>query len=614
MLETDDNLSSPRRGDSPSSNAPAVEVVACYQDRLAARKRAEGDLRRRHETIGNAKLGLAAAVLIGAGAALLAHLFSAWWIGVPVATYLLLARRHTAVLSDLDRSKRAVEFYERALRRVRDTWQGDGSDGASYLPRNHPYAQDLDLFGPASLFQLLSQARTQAGEICLAHWLSVPADITTIRARQEAVEELRDRLDLREDLYVIGGQVRADLEPGSMLTWAEMEAVPNLARLRALTLGIAIANVVLLIAGFFGLGYLPVILTGLFGILLRRRYRHAISKIAIEVQRPAKSLALFTRLLERLETEKFESSLLKDIAARMDLPRKPSKLVAHLEGLCELLEFRRSDLFAPFDALLLWVFQVSLAIEKWRTHYGSHLSRWLQAMGELEALLSLSAYRYEHPADCLPELVEGETVFAGANMGHPLIPAINVVRNDASLTSDQRVLIVSGSNMSGKSTYLRTIGINAVLALAGAPVRAESLRISVLQIGASIRTTDSLYGGVSRFYAELLRIQQIMGLASGPHPVLFLLDEILHGTNSHDRLIGAEAIVRGLAARGAIGLVTTHDLAIARVTEDTDLRAVNVHFQDDLQDGKLSFDYRMRPGVVQRSNALELMRSVGLDV
>jgi len=199
-------------------------------------------------------------------------------------------------------------------------------------------------------------------------------------------------------------------------------------------------------------------------------------------------------------------------------------------------------------------------------------------------------------------------------MGHPLISEQRNVRADLLLGDEPGVMIVSGSNMSGKSTLLRTVGVNVVLALAGAPVRAASLRLSPLQVGASIRIQDSLQAGASRFYAEIKRLRQIVELTNGGRPVLFLLDEILHGTNSHDRQIGGERVVRGLIERGAIGLITTHDLALARIADDLGARAANVHFEDHLEDGQMRFDYRLRPGVVQHSNALELMRSVGLDV
>jgi DNA mismatch repair ATPase MutS len=254
--------------------------------------------------------------------------------------------------------------------------------------------------------------------------------------------------------------------------------------------------------------------------------------------------------------------------------------------------------------------QTALAIESWRAENGRHVAGWLDAVAEMEALSSLANYSWEHPDDPFPEF-SAEPVFDGEKFGHPLIADEKCVRNSLSLTPPVQLLVVSGSNMSGKSTLLRAVGINAALALAGAPVRARRMTLSFLSLGASIRTMDSLEEGQSRFMAEILRLKQILEL---PRPALFLLDELLHGTNSHDRAIGAEGLVRALIENGAMGLATTHDLALSKVADDLAPKAVNVHFEDRLEDGRLVFDYRMRPGVVARSNALDLMRAVGLGV
>jgi DNA mismatch repair ATPase MutS len=262
----------------------------------------------------------------------------------------------------------------------------------------------------------------------------------------------------------------------------------------------------------------------------------------------------------------------------------------------------------------MWSTQMAFAMESWRRRHGGAIGGWLAGIGEIEALSALSGYAYEHPADPFPEIVEPGPVYEGEALCHPLMPAARCVPNTVRLGPDRQLLVVSGSNMSGKSTLLRTVGVNAVLALAGAPVRARSLRLSPLALGATLRIQDSLQTGTSRFYAEIQRIRHIMDCAAGALPVLFLLDEVLHGTNSHDRAVGAEAIVHGLIGRGAIGLATTHDLALAGVADRLEPRGANVHFEDELRDGALVFDYRMRPGVVRHSNALELMRSVGLEV
>jgi DNA mismatch repair ATPase MutS len=238
----------------------------------------------------------------------------------------------------------------------------------------------------------------------------------------------------------------------------------------------------------------------------------------------------------------------------------------------------------------------------------------MEAIGEIEALVSFAGYSYEHPDDPFPDLVEGAVTFDGAALGHPLIPAKRCVRNDVSVGGTRQVLLISGSNMSGKSTLLRTVGINTVLAMAGAPVRARRLRLSPLQVGASIRINDSLHEGSSRFYAEITRIRQLLDLVSQGRQLLFLLDELLQGTNSRDRKIGAEGIVRGFVRRGAVGLITTHDLAVTDLSGLREGALHNMHFQDELRDGRMTFDYTLREGVVTKSNGVELMRSIGLEV
>jgi DNA mismatch repair ATPase MutS len=292
----------------------------------------------------------------------------------------------------------------------------------------------------------------------------------------------------------------------------------------------------------------------------------------------------------------------------------PSRRIAQLRRLVSWLDSTHNMMFAPIAFVLLLRPQLAIAIDRWHASYGAAVAEWLRAVGETEALAALATFAYERPEDRFPELVEAGSVYEADGLGHPLIAAPVAVRNDVRLGADgSRVIIVSGSNMSGKSTLLRSVGVSVVLALAGAPVTATRLRLSTLVLGATLHIEDSLQAGHSRFFAEILRIRLIAEAARGAVPLLFLLDEILHGTNSHDRRIGAEGIVRALVALGAIGLVTTHDLALAELPSTLG-SAVNMHFEDRLEDGKMIFDYRMRPGVVEHSNALALMRAIGLDV
>jgi DNA mismatch repair ATPase MutS len=279
-----------------------------------------------------------------------------------------------------------------------------------------------------------------------------------------------------------------------------------------------------------------------------------------------------------------------------------------------MLDSMRNPYFVPLGAILLWRQQFSFAVESWRAECGPALEVWLQSVGEMEALSSFARFSFEHPADPFPEITEDGPCFDGEELGHPLLPEKTCVRNNLRLDRDMRMMVISGSNMSGKSTLLRTAGVNTVLALAGATVRASRLRVSPLSLGVSLHILDSLQSGASHFYAEITRLRLLMDTAGGRLPLLFLLDEILHGTNSSDRQTGAEAVVRGYLERGAIGLITTHDLALARIADSLAPHAANVHFEDHLENGRIAFDYRIRPGIIRKSNAIALMRAVGLEV
>jgi MutS domain V len=566
------------------------------------------------------KVGIVRLALLAAGLVLAWLAFKGlvawWWLLPTVAVFLALAEVQARITQARRRSERAAALYEQGLDRLDDRWAGKGATGERFLKSSHLYAEDLDLFGHGSLFELLSIARTRAGEETLADWLLQPSTPEVVRARQAAVTELRPRLDLREDLALLGEGVRSGEDAQALTGWAAAAPWHISRSMQVTATMLALLAVVTLILWIAGFGWIPFLVALIVGKAFALRLRDPVNRVISAVDAPGRDLTLLSEVLARLERERFSSPRLVELRAALDVEGlAPSQQIAKLNQLIDLLDARRNMIFAPFAIILLWPLQFAIRIERWRQSSGPAVARWLAAVGELEALGSLAGYAYEHPHDPFPELVEDGACFEGEGLGHPLIPESRNVRTDLRLSRErERVLIVSGSNMSGKSTLLRTVGTNAVLALAGAPVRARRLRLSPLQVGASIRIQDSLQAGASRFYAEITRLRHIVELTRGAFPVLFLLDEILHGTNSHDRRIGAEGVVRGLIERGAIGLVTTHDLALARIAEELAPHAANVHFEDHLEGGNMTFDYLLRPGVVQRSNALELMRSVGLEV
>jgi hypothetical protein len=602
-----------------------------YTRRLSARRAELAAAIRQHVSFGNLRVAAFGAILAVAIGAFALDWFSGWWLLAATAFFFWSGGRLERAVNARARISRSLAFYERALARLDGRWAGTGETGARFLTHDHLYAADLDLFGEGSLFELLSAARTRVGEDTLASWLSAPAEPAVLRARHDALDELAPRTDLREDLAVLGEDARTGVNATALANWGERAPRLDSSRVPIWAWPLSAAGALALMGSLVllqvwldamqldddAVAVLRTYVTVVLGISVAVLWRHkrAATSIFHEVAEAAHNLKLLSGIVGRLEAERFTSARLRDLRAGLDVDGlPPARRLAQLDTLVGLLDSRDHLIVRLIGPLLLWDLHLVYAIERWRRASGPSLRRWLTVVGEMEALSSLAGYRYEHPQDVFPEFVEGAPVFDGEGLGHPLIPADAMVPNDVRLSGPLRVLVVSGSNMSGKSTLLRTVGVNAVLAHAGAPVRARRLRLSPLSIGASIRNQDSLQAGVSRFYAEVTRLGRIMRRAGDASPLLFLIDELLHGTNSHDRRIGAEAIVRGLVDRGAIGLVTTHDLALAHVADALGDRGANVHFEDVLEHGRLRFDYVMRPGVVQKSNALELMRSVGLDV
>ena len=606
-----------------------MNPLAEYQARLEDRRRALGQLDRQFRRIGNARLAAGFAAVVVAFFVFGEVWISVWWLLLPLAVFAVLVIVHARVVERMERSKRAIQFYENGLARleghsIESEGTGSGDSGERFRNPAHVYAEDLDLFGKGSLFELLSTARTRAGEDTLARWLLAPATRDEVAARQLAVEELRSRLDLREDLAVIGATVRSNLNPDATAAWGEAPEVRFAAGARYIAPLFGAAMVIsfgLYMANIFT--RTPVLAVLLLEIGYALFLEASTSRVTHATDSASRDLVLLAELLECLEKETFRAPLLQQLHARLRsgsetgavIQKPASAQIAHLGRLSARLDWQENKVFAPVAFALLWTAQVAMAIERWRKVSGSHIREWISTVGEFEALCSLAGYSYEHPVDVFPELVDTPGgCFEAEGLAHPLMPDAHAIRNDVRLGGDTRLWIVSGSNMSGKSTLLRTIGINTAMAWAGAPVRAARLRISPLSLGASIRVQDSLQDGRSRFYAEITRLREIVALTGGARPLLFLLDELLSGTNSHDRQIGAAGIVQALIDHGALGLITTHDLALAHIAETLPGRAINVHFADTIQNGELHFDYRLQPGVVERSNALDLMRSVGLEV
>jgi hypothetical protein len=601
-----------------------------YLVRLETLQQSQSRLDRRHKSLGRVNLLVGLAGLAVIVLALDSRSVSILWALAPGAALVVSATIHARALRALQQCKRAIAFYQQGLARLDNRWMGTGETGERFLDSAHPYSRDLDLFGQGSLFELLSTARTAAGEETLARWLLAPAAVDEIHLRHAAVEDLKTRLGLREDLAVLGEDVGSKVHPDVLAAWAESAPVlmSGLARAAAIVLAGAW---LFSIAAWFAWGWWQLVLaSSAVNLLFNSRFSERIQQIVPDLgmftssdapkmpstEAVAKDLAVLAVVLERFEHEEFSSPTLVDLQSALKAQGVfPSQAISRLGRMVEYMESRRNMFVGALNPFVFWNLQIAFAIDTWRTKFGPSIRNWLRAVGEMEALCAIAGYAYEHPADVFPEFTPPEQgLFQAEDFAHPLLPETKSIRNNLTLGGEMRLMIISGPNMAGKSTLIRAVGINAVLAQCGAPVRARRLLMSPLAVAASICVLDSLQGGISRFYAEITRLKLITELTNGPAPVLFLLDELLNGTNSHDRRIGAEGLVKSLVERGGIGLVTTHDLALAQMAGQLGSRAANFHFEDHLENGELRFDYKLTPGIVQTSNALKLMRSIGLDV
>ncbi len=600
-------------------DAGGQSPAEAYSHRLHKLSLLQSADRKREKLLGYCKLLVAALTLICA-LLFLRYLQILEYLVAPLFAFVLLAVLQEKLIRKLRLRARAITFYEHGLARLEDRWAGSGEGGERFLNPLHPYARDLDLFGPASLFELLCTARTRAGEETLAAWLLAAAPVDEVLQRQDAVRDLRHRVAFREKLFSLGETVRLAVHPEALGAWGEREPVFPARATRIVTRALAMLWVLSLAAwAVWGLSDISVAITILNLAWAHRLFRR-LDVAADALEKAADDLGVLAGVIAMLENERFSSRKL--LALQAALRREgitPSRAISKLARLVESIKSRHSLFGRVLDVVTFWSAQLVFAAERWQLEFGPAIRGWLKVVGEFEALTALAGYAYEHPEDVFPEFVGLEpgrkcALFDAEGLAHPLLPVGKAVPNDVRLGDGLQLIILSGPNMAGKSTFIRCVGVNAVLAQCGATVRASRLGISPLTIAASICILDSLSGGVSRFYAEIHRIKLVVELAQGQVPVLFLLDELFSGTNSHDRLAGTEFVVRSLVERDAIGMVSTHDLALARIPESMGPRAANCCFEDRYEDGQLIFDYKLKPGIVKTSNALQLMRSIGLGV
>src|ERR1700739_3581277 len=592
--------------------ARGLDPAAFYSERLSDLKRVQSADQKQERLFGYAKVAVAFATIAFA-IILLYYIKFLWLLLIPAGPFACVAVLHERRLQQIRLRQRAIEFYERGVARLEDRWAGTGEAGDRFLDSAHPYARDLDIFGQASLFELLCTARTRAGEETLAAWLLAAARVEEVVARHGAIRDLNERGKLREELFCLGETVRTGVHPDKLAKWGERKPVLKTVPIRITTTLLGVLWMAGMVAwGVWGLGTVALAISAL-NMAWAHRLHSRWDESAEAIEDATHDLDVLGGVLKLIDHGKFSAAKLQKIQARLKHEEfLPSDAIRKLDRIVGYLESRRNPAMRLLDVLLFWSAQCVFLAEGWQQEFGPYIRVWLDAVGEFEALSALAGYAFEHHGDVLPQFVEKGPLFEAEGMTHPLLPGKKAVRNGVKLGGGLQLIVLSGPNMAGKSTFIRSVGVNAVLAQCGAPVRARALRMSPLAVAASICVLDSLSGGTSRFYAEIRRLKITEDLSAGPVPVLFLMDELLSGTNSHDRLGGTKLIVHSLIDRGVIGIVSTHDLALAEIPATMDGHAVNCHFEDRLEDEKLIFDYKLKSGVVKTSNALELMRSIGL--
>lgn len=627
----------PDRSTHPSAEGVLTGEPASVYRQLE--QQAQQDVRRLDQRA--LRIGVLRFLCFAAVIALCIAAFDGWIAIVPRAVlwtaavstglaFVALIFRHAAVIDARDHALHTVEVNRRGLERLDGRWMAWTPRPLSSSVHRPPYAEDLDLSGPASLQLLCDVTQTELGERALFHAFrraaQPDADPVLARARQAAIQELAPLVSLRQALEVagrrLGGSDGYKPSPEGFLRWAEGAArvqavVPGLrvwARLPWLT-G-ALLLLVLLRPGWASwLGWPLLLALGLQGLLLLRT-SGAITRLMTTVASGEVALSAYADMLELLVHAPFsvaENRALQD-ALRTE-GQGPAQWMRRLQGDYGYLELRRNPLvWFPLNLFFLWDVFFALRIERWQALVGPKLRGWLAALAELEARSSLATLAFDHPDWAWPEFVDEAATFDAIDLGHPLLPANSRVGNDVTLPGPGRAWLITGSNMSGKSTLLRSIGLAQVMAQAGAPVCARGLRLAPLSLRTVMRVDDSLARGVSHFYAELQRLKEAVDASRASPPLCYLLDEILHGTNTRERELGARLVVRTLCQRGGTGAVSTHDLSLATLAEETHGAVHNVHFTELVEGDRMRFDFRLRPGPVQTTNALRLMRQVGMDL
>lgn len=517
--------------------------------------------------------------------------------------------------------KEWLETQARIIQEELQALSGDYSsfeDGKEYVNPEHPYSFDLDIFGRRSLFQSINRTCTFFGKDRLAKWLQNHLHKkTSIEKRQEMVREISEHTLFREQFRVAGLVHHGQSSDGEKIqAWSQSPAqYLHAGWVKAFIWGVPVINSLLLITSLIGwtsfscLGLsFGIFLVLSFGIIKRATY------IQETYGKQLKSLNGYARLIALAKTEDWKSAGMLELMERFNLNgQSPVQALQQLSKELDRLDLRNNQfLYVLLEGSIFFQLQEIVRIERWKVRYGQYISEWLETVGELDALCSLGTFAYNHPQYTYPELTEKPFCFLATQMGHPLMPASQCVKNDATIPSRPFFLIITGANMAGKSTYLRTIGVNYLLACVGAPVCCEKLKLHPNQLITSLRTSDSLSDNESYFFAELKRLKRIIDLLNQGQQLFIILDEILKGTNSMDKQKGSFDLIRQFMQLKANGIIATHDLLLGSLIKQFPEEIRNYCFEADIKDNELTFSYKLREGVAQNMNACFLMKKMGI--
>ncbi len=595
-------------------NTPAIEQYRQREEQYALEAAA---MKKRMDRISNLRLVVflialvAPIILVNTGQPIVGGIIMLFGI----ICFVILLLKHSRVILRHERASLLTEINREGRDRCLDDWGRRKRDGARFVNHEHPYSSDLDIFGRRSLYQWINSTRTVAGSEALAAALSGPREFDEILLRQESIRELAPEIDWRQRIEAAAATVSGK-DWRDLISWGETQTTPwfisikgNL--LRLLPVVVWTGGV----AGFImGLGFAPLVLLIALQAVLASTFARSLGTYARNLEPHRNDLQAACGILAEIEAKPFTSGLNRELQAPLQIgpDDSASGRVGRLDAIAGALEVRHNPiLHFIFNNFLLWDLQWCIRAEHWRQANGGRVRTWLHSISEMEALASLSIIPFENPEWPFPVLESGKPFEAG-QLAHPLVPAASRVANDFSIPSEGMVSVITGSNMSGKSTFLRTVGINLVLAYAGAPVCARSFAAAIMPIHTSMRVMDDLASGVSSFYAELLRMRRIVE-ASKEQRILYLIDEIFRGTNSRDRVAGASEVLRNLSATSSVGLVSTHDLELSKLADEAPASFVPYHFSEQYRDDQIEFDYTLQPGPSRSTNARFLMKMLGIS-